>query len=257
MKVVLFCGGLGTRLREHSETIPKSLVNVGHRPILWNLMKYYAYYGHTDFVLCLGYRGDLIRKFFLEYDPRAAEDFVLEEGGSRLFKQTTDVLDWRITFVDTGLNSNVGERLFAVRSHVQDEEIFHVNYSDQLTDLPLDKHLKAFQESRSIVSFVAVTPSQSFHLVEFDEQHNVTALLPVSETRTRINGGFMLLRNSIFEYMREGEELVEEPFHRLLEEGKLTAYPYDGFWKAMDTLKEKLDYDRLDATGDRRWMVWS
>jgi glucose-1-phosphate cytidylyltransferase len=111
MKVVLFCGGLGTRLREHSDTIPKPLVNIGHRPILWHLMRYYAHYGHKDFVLCLGYRGDLIREYFLNYNECMSNDFVLADGGKKVELLTRDLDDWRITFVDTGLQSNIGQRL--------------------------------------------------------------------------------------------------------------------------------------------------
>ena len=135
MKVVLFCGGLGTRLREHSDTIPKPLVNIGTRPILWHLMRYYAHYGHKDFILCLGYRGDMIREFFLNYQEALSNDFVLSEGGKRIELITSDIQDWRITFVDTGLHANLGERLMRVRHLVEKEPMFLANYSDGLTDL--------------------------------------------------------------------------------------------------------------------------
>ena len=144
MKVVLFCGGLGTRLREHSDTIPKPLVNVGYRPILWHLMRYYAHYGHKDFILCLGYRGDLIREYFLKYNECMSNDFTLSEGGRRVELHSSDIEDWRITFVDTGLHSNIGQRLLRVREHLRGEEVFLANYSDGLSDLPLDQHIADF-----------------------------------------------------------------------------------------------------------------
>ena len=136
MKVVLFCGGLGTRLREYTGEIPKPMVKIGYRPILWHLMKYYAHFGHTDFVLCLGYKADVIKEFFLHYEEWISNDFTLSQGrqaSSTL--ENNDIEDWNITFVDTGLHANIGERLVAVRRYVEDEEMFLANYSDGLTDL--------------------------------------------------------------------------------------------------------------------------
>jgi glucose-1-phosphate cytidylyltransferase len=256
MKVVLFCGGLGTRLREHSDTIPKSLVNVGYRPILWHLMRYYAHFGHKDFVLCLGYRGDMIREFFLDYRAAMSTDFVLSEGGKRieLFEQGVD--DWRITFVDTGMHSNLGERLRRVQHVVKDEEMFLANYSDGLSDLPLDRHVAGFRKAGSVASFLSVRPSQSFHAVHSDGSGIVTAIEPVSASDYWINGGFFCLRREIFDYIQPGEELVEQPFQRLLAQKKLTTLRYEGYWAAMDTFKDKITLDRMEARGDCPWMVW-
>jgi glucose-1-phosphate cytidylyltransferase len=256
MKVVLFCGGLGTRLREHSETIPKPLVTVGARPIIWHLMKYYAHYGHREFVLCLGYGGHHIRQFFLNYDAREAEDFVLRRGVSGLRRTETDVPDWTIHFVDTGLHANIGERLLAVKDLVDSEEVFLANYSDGLSNLPLQEYLEWFHEQSATASFLAVKPSQSFHLVEMQQSGRVERLHEVRETDTWINGGFMILTRSIFDAIHPGEELVEQPFARLIENGKLVAYRYEGFWKAMDTVKDKLSYDQMDARGERPWAFW-
>ena len=256
MKVVLFCGGLGTRLREHSGTIPKSLVTVGDRPILWHLMRYYAHYGHKDFILCLGYRGDLIREFFLSYRAAMSTDFVLSDGGRHVQLLEEDAEDWRITFVDTGLHANLGERLMRVRSLLEGEEEFLVNYSDGLSDLPLDQHLEQFQRKRSIAHFVSVRPAQSFHYVLADDDGGVTAIEPINSTDYWINGGFFCLRREIFDYMQPGEELVERPFQRLLQARRLTTWKYDGFWSAMDTFKDKIMFDRMEARGDSPWKVW-
>ena len=138
MKVVLFCGGLGTRLREYSDTIPKPLVNIGPRPIIWHLMRHYAHFGHKEFVLCLGYRGDLVRQYFLDYQEAMSNDFTLSDGGWKIELHSSDMDDWKITFVDTGLHSNVGQRLSAVRSYIENEDIFLANYSDGLSNAPLD-----------------------------------------------------------------------------------------------------------------------
>jgi len=256
MKVVLFCGGLGTRLREHSETIPKPLVNVGYRPILWHLMRYYAHYGHKDFILCLGYRGDMIREFFLDYRGAMSTDFVLSDGGRRVDLLEEDFEDWRITFVDTGIHANLGQRLLQVRPHLEGEEAFLANYSDGLSNLPLDSHVDDFLSRGSIAHFLAVRPSQSFHCVRADGQGLVTAIEPVAASDYWINGGFFCLRGEIFDYMRPGEELVEQPFARLLEKRRLSVRKYEGFWGAMDTFKDKISLDRMEARGDCPWMVW-
>ena len=257
MKVVLFCGGLGTRLREHSDTIPKPLVNIGYRPIIWHLMRYYAHYGHNDFVLCLGYRCDLIRKFFLEYDECMSNDFVMSDGGKKIEMMSSDIQDWRISFVDTGLHANIGERLMAVRHLVEDESVFLANYSDGLSDLPLNDVIDQYKRHDSVASFAAVRNSQSFHAVHADDSGKVTNIGPMTDSQLWINGGYFVLSNKIFDYMEAGDELVEQPFNRLTTEGKLSVVKYDGFWRSMDTFKDKIDFDRMYARKDRPWQVWN
>ncbi len=256
MKVVLFCGGMGTRLREHSNTIPKPLVNIGIRPIIWHIMRHYAYFGHKDFILCLGYRGDLIRQYFLDYNPYLDRDFVFANGGSTLEPADSAIDDWRITFVDTGLHSNIGERLLAVREYVQDEEVFLANYSDQVCDINLSDYIEKALATNSIASFLSVRPSQSYHSVVADESGLVKELVEVRESDFRVNGGYFVLRQGIFDYIERGEELVVEPFARLAAVQKLWTHRYDGFWKAMDTFKDKITFDRMDGSGDRPWCVW-
>lgn len=255
MKVVLFCGGLGTRLREHSDTIPKPLVTVGDTPIILQLMKYYAHFGHKDFILCLGFQGQMLREYFLNYNPYTSQTFSIEPGG-RISPDTSDIADWRITFVDTGLHSNIGQRLLRIRQHLDGEEIFLANYSDQLSDVPLQAHVENFQSSEAVGSFVAVRPSQSFHGVSFDSDGVVSDINALHDADLWINGGYMVLRKEIFDYIQEGEELVEEPFQRLIDQGKLLAYQYNGFWASMDTFKDKIMFDRMHARGDRPWQLW-
>jgi len=255
MKVVLFCGGLGTRLREHSDTIPKPLVPIGYRPILWHLMRYYAHFGHNEFVLALGYRGDLIREYFLNYREEMTNDFTLVHGGeSTLHSQ--DTRGWKITFVDTGLHSNIGQRLLRVRKYVEDDEMFLANYADGLSDLPLDRQLSEFRASDAIASFAAVRSSQSFHAVQFDPRGAVTNMGAMPDQALWINGGFIALRREIFSHIREGEELVEKPFRRLIEQRRLSAFRWEGFWQCMDTFKDKINFDRMEAQGNCPWMVW-
>jgi glucose-1-phosphate cytidylyltransferase len=256
MKVVLFCGGLGTRLREHSDTIPKPLVNIGVRPIIWHLMRYYAHHGHTDFVLALGYRGDLIREYFLNYNECLSNDFVLSNGGKTLQPLATDIADWRITFVDTGLHSNIGQRLLRVRKHLEGETEFLANYADGLSDLPLDQQLADFRAKGSVASFVAVPSPQSFHAVHRDEDGVVTSFGRVTDSNFWINAGFFCLRPEIFDVLEEGDELVEQPFQRLIAQRQLAVYRHRGFWQAMDTFKDKITYDRMEGRNDCPWMVW-
>lgn len=258
MKVVLFCGGLGTRLREHSDTIPKPLVNIGHRPVIWHLMRYYAHFGHKDFVLCLGYRGDLVREYFLNYREEMTNDFTLHGGDRSVELHSSDIKDWNITFVDTGLHSNIGQRLLRVKKHLRDEPVFLANYADGLSDLPLDAHLREFQQQKgAVASFAAVRSSQSFHAVHAEDGGLVTHMGEMGDQELWINGGYFILRQEIFDYMEEGDELVVQPFARLIARRKLYTHKWRGFWQCMDTFKDKIAYDRMEARGQCPWMVWS
>jgi glucose-1-phosphate cytidylyltransferase len=257
MKVVLFCGGLGMRMREYSEAIPKPMVSIGYRPMLWHVMKYYAHYGHKDFILCLGYKADVIKNYFLEYNECLSNDFVLSRGGKELELLSSDIHDWNITFVDTGLTSNIGQRLKAVQKHLQGEEMFLANYTDGLSDVSLPEVIESFKKSQKVACFVSVKPRASFHLINADETGMVKSIKHIGKSGARINGGFMVLRQEIFNYMRDGEELVEEPFRRLIGEGKLMAYPHQGFWACMDTFKEKQDLEDVLGRGSAPWVVWT
>ena len=255
MKVVLFCGGLGTRLRDFSETLPKPMVPIGYRPILWHIMKYYAHFGHKDFILCLGYKADVVKKYFLNYDECVSNNFVLSNGGRDVKLLNRDIDDWRISFVDTGISSNIGQRLKAVEEHLQGEEMFLANYADGLTDLPLPAYVDHVVSRGKIASFVAVNPVQSFHLVSRD-QDIVTSIRHVSRSGMEMNGGYFVFRREIFDYIKDGEELVEEPFQRLIAAQQLLAYRYEGFWACMDTFKEKNLLDDLYSQGNPPWEVW-
>jgi glucose-1-phosphate cytidylyltransferase len=255
MKVVLFAGGLGTRLRDYDENVPKPMVSIGYRPIMWHLMKYYAHYGHKDFILCLGYKADVVKRYFLDYNEAYSNNFVLAGGGKKIELLNSDIHDWRITFVDTGLNTPIGERLRRVRDHLEGEEMFLANYTDCLTDLDLDKYVSHVCTSGKIASMVTVPPNVSFHYVA-TEGGMVRSLTDVRATQLRVNGGFFVLKQEFFDYVNEGEELVDAPFHRLIEKEQLLAYEHNGFWKAMDTFKDKQQMDALMASGTPPWEVW-
>jgi glucose-1-phosphate cytidylyltransferase len=257
MKVVLFCGGFGMRMREYSEAVPKPMVPIGYRPILWHVMKYYAHYGHKDFVLCLGYKSDVIKNYFLDYNECVSNDFVLSKGGKTLELLSQDIDDWRITFVDTGLTSNIGQRLKCVEKHLQEEEFFLANYSDGLSDVPLPKVIETLKQSGKIACFVSVKPKASFHLIQADDGGLVTGIEHITRGGARINGGFFVFRRELFRYMREGEELVEEPFRRLIKERQLIMYKHEGYWACMDTFKEKQELEDIFAQGKAPWAIWN
>jgi glucose-1-phosphate cytidylyltransferase len=255
MKVVLFCGGLGTRLRDYSDNIPKPLVQIGYRPILWHVMKYYAHYGHKEFILCLGYKADKIKDYFLNYNEYVSNDFTLSNGGKEIELMAHDIQDWKITFVDTGLNSNIGMRLKLVERFVRDEEIFLANYSDGLTDLPLPQMIHDFVKGGRVGSFLCAPPSQTFHVVTLGEKNLVKDIKYVKDAGILVNAGYFVFRNKIFDYLNMGEELVFEPFQRLIAEGLLQGYRYENFW-AMDTFKEQQELSDIFSQGRAPWEVW-
>lgn len=219
-------------------------------------MRYYAHFGHKDFILCLGYKADSIKKYFLNYEETISNDFVLSEGGRNVELLASDIQDWKITFVDTGLNSNIGMRLKAVQSYLEGEEIFLANYSDGVSDLPLPTMVDEFRRQDAVACFAGVAPTQSFHLVSVEDGGRVTRIQHVKDVGMRVNGGFFVFRKEIFDWIESGEELVEEPFRRLAAAGKLLAYPYDGFWACMDTFKDKQRLEDLYSHGQVPWEVW-
>lgn len=256
MKVVLFCGGLGLRLREYAENIPKPLATIGYRPILWHVMKYYAHFGHKDFILCLGHRADSIKDYFVKYDEYVSNDFVLSAGGKNIDLINRDIHDWRITFADTGINSNIGQRLKSVEKYLDGEDVFLANYSDGVSDLRLNEQIAHFRKNDKVASFLCVRPNLSYHLVSMNGDDLVSDIQDMTKSDIRINGGFFVFKKDIFRYLREGEELVREPFQRLAAERQLLAYCYDGFWACMDTFKDKQYLDDLYAKGSAPWELW-
>jgi glucose-1-phosphate cytidylyltransferase len=253
MKVVLFCGGLGTRIREYSEAVPKPMIPVGHQPILWHVMQYYSDYGHKDFVLCLGYKANIVKEFFLNYRPQTYADCVVSEGGGRVELLEEPPVDWRITLIDTGIWRNIGERLWAVRDQVKGEEMFLANYSDGLTDLNLDDAVARFKASGKIACFLAVRPPLTYHLADIDGEGRVKAFQSSDRSDIWINGGYFIFRREIFDYMREGEELVLDPFARLIADDQLMALKHEGFWRSMDTLKDRQILEDMVENGKTPW----
>lgn len=255
MKVVLFCGGQGMRMRDGISNAPKPMAMIGDRPLLWHVMRYYAHFGHRDFVLCLGYGASAVKNFFLNYDETGSNDFVLDGSGQlELFK--TDISDWRITFVDTGLHSEIGERLRRVRRFVEGEEMFLANYADVFTNASLLDMISRFAATEAAVSLLAVPPQSSHHVVDIGDNGVITHVMPVRELRQWENGGYFVMRPEIFDYLKEGEDLLADTIPRLVQRRKVVAYPYKGYWTPADTVKERAMLEEMYYRGECPWMVW-
>jgi glucose-1-phosphate cytidylyltransferase len=245
------------RMRDGVSTAPKPMAMVGERPLLWHVMRYYAHYGHTDFVLCLGYGATAVKDFFLNYDETRSNDFVLESGERQPKLFRTDISDWRITFVDTGLNSAIGERLRRVRRFVEGEEMFMANYADVLTTASLSDMIERFETTSAVASLLAVPPQSSHHVVDIGEDGIITQVTPMRDLRQWENGGYFILRPEIFDHLHEGEDLVEDTLmRRLVPQSRVLAYPYKGYWSPADTVKERARLEEMYQRGNCPWMIW-
>ena len=256
MKVVIFCGGLGVRMGEETQRIPKPMIRLGNRPILWHIMRYYAAWGHKEFILCLGRKGDVIKEYFLNHNEALTSDFVLDGSAKariELLRQDAD--DWRITFLDTGVNATIGERLKAAGPYLGDDSIFLATYGDGLTDAPLPGLIASLIESDKLATFPSVRPSYNVHIVNTSGDGTVTGMQDMSTSDVRINGGFFVLRREILDHIQPGDELVEETFSRLIPEGRIGAVLYDGFFGPMDTIKDRQRLETLLESGEPPWQV--
>ncbi|WP_216899623.1 glucose-1-phosphate cytidylyltransferase [Nocardia alni] len=255
MKVVLFCGGYGMRMRgDAADPVPKPMQLVGPRPLLWHVMRYYAHFGHTEFILCLGYGAAHIKNFFLTYQEAMSNDFVIHGGRVQLLG--SDISDWTITFVDTGVESAIGERLRRVREHVADQPYFLANYADVLTDAPLDEMIDKCVAAQAGASMMIVPPQSSFHCVDVTATGAVERITPVAQLPIWENGGYFVLSQEVFDLLPPGGDLVEDACGALAAQGRLVGYQHLGFWKPADTFKERADLDAAYHAGRRPWMVW-
>ena len=256
MKVVLFCGGLGMRMREGASNAPKPMAMIGDRPLLWHVMRYYAHFGHTEFILALGYGSAAVKEYFLRYDETLSNDFTLAGGNRDVQLFSTDITDWKITFIDTGLQATIGERLMRVRKYVENEPMFLANYADTLTDAPLPELVERFRSSLAVASMLAVPPVSTHHVVEMASDGAVTKVREVRDLMTYENGGYFVLRPEVFDALRDGEDLVPHAFDRLILRRKLLAQPYTGFWRAVDTFKDRAEMEEAYHRADCPWMLW-
>ena len=253
VKVVIFCGGLGVRMGEATQRIPKPMIHVGTQPILWHIMKWYASWGHSDFILCLGYRAEVVKEYFLNYNEALTNDFVLTDGGRSVELLGADISNWRITFLDTGVQATIGERLKAAEPYLANDDLFLANYGDGLTDAPLNDMVDTLVASGKTGLIMSVRTPIAYHRVQADTEGVVRSVTPLETADLLINGGYFVFRRDIFAELNPGEELVDEPFQRLVSRGELIAFQHDGFWAPMDTVKDKQVLDALYETGRAPW----
>jgi glucose-1-phosphate cytidylyltransferase len=256
MKVVLFCGGLGMRMRADNQSLPKPMMPIGSRPVLWHVMRYYAHFGHKDFILCLGHGAQAVKDYFINYSETTSNDFVMRRGGEDIEMLSSDISEWSISFIDTGIETAIGERLRRVRHLLDDDEIFLANYGDVLTDAPMNDLIDEFKNSDAAGQLLAVKPQDSFHVVDIESGTTVTGLTAVADMAMRINGGYFILRQDIFDFMNEGEDLVMDACMRAAKAGRMRAVQYDGFWAPMDTLKERTALEAQYRQGNSPWALW-
>ena len=227
------------RLGGEKNPLPKPMVTIGNLPIVVHIMQYYAFHGHTDFILCVGWKADIIRDYFSspsEYVPSS----------------------WNVQIHDSGIEANIGQRLNSVQDLIEPGETFFANYADGVSDVPLDKLLEFHNFSGGVASFVSVQPKHnSFHVIDADANGEVTLVYPIDNTDVWMNGGFFVFSQSIFDYIGPGEELVEKPFEKLIAERQLFSYRHDGFWACMDTFKEKEMLDHMYSSGEAKWKIWA
>lgn len=260
MKAVILCGGLGTRIRDVADNVPKPMISVGKLPILWHLMKYYANYGHQEFVLCLGYKGKTIKDFFLNYEVYT-KDCTIQLGSlpSIEFHAAQDEVDWKITLAETGLDTMTGGRIQRIKQYVQQDEHFFLTYGDGLSNIDLDKLLTFHLSHGRILTVTGVRPPGRFGelvseengvVAEFNEKPQVSGGL--------ISGGFFVCHRDIFNYLDASDSLVFEqgPMKSLVQDKQLMMYEHDGFWQCMDTHRDWQFLNSLCDKGEAPWMIW-
>lgn len=258
MKVVILCGGQGTRLREETEYRPKPMVDVGGRPILWHIMKIYAHYGLRDFILCLGYRGHMIKEYFLSYEAMN-NDFTIALGANNkiAYHGAHEEQDYQVTLADTGLDSMTGTRVKRVQKYI-DEETFIVTYGDGLSDVDI-RSLLAFHRSHGrLATVTTVRPSSRFGILDLDSNGKVMKFAEKPKLEGWANAGFFVFQRGVFDYLNEDPSCILEraPLERLAREGQLMAYRHEGFFFAMDTYREYLQLNELWNSGKAQWAVW-
>lgn len=258
MKVVILCGGFGTRIRDVADNIPKPMIPIGRYPILWHIMKYYASYGHKEFVLCLGYKGQIIKDFFLNYEAHT-KDFtiVLGRGGDLRFHTDHDESDWKVTLVDTGLDSMTGARVRKIKNYIRDDEQFMLTYGDGVGDINIERLLAFHEAHGKILTVTGVRPPGRFGELNADANGLVSEFNEKPQaTAGRISGGFFVCRREIFSYLDERDDLVfeVEPMNRLVADRQLSLYEHDGFWQPMDTSREYQLLNAIYAKGSAPWV---
>lgn len=256
--VVILCGGRGARLNERTEEVPKPMVEVGGRPILWHVMKIFAARGFRRFVLCLGYKGERIREYFAGGDEWRRRDCTVSTGdaGRVIEYHEEGAEDWDVTLANTGASAETGERLLRVQQYVEGAPAFFLTYADGVSDVSVGSILDAHRASGRLATMTCVRPRTHYGLVDVAEGGLVAAYREKPNLGAVVNGGFFALGQGIFDYVLKGEAFEREPLQRLIQIGALGAYAHDGFWACMDTYKDCQELNDMWARGQALWKVW-
>ncbi len=257
-QVVILCGGQGTRLRERTEELPKPMVEIGGMPILWHIMKSYSHYGFREFILCLGYKADKIKEFFLNFREWHKGDFTLEWGSQveRLRAQSPEhTEDWKITFAETGSETNTGGRVKRIEKYIHDSPFF-LTYGDGLANINFQEQMKHHKKHKRCATLTCVQPKSQYGIVEMNEQNVILRYLEKPKMKQWVNGGFFVFNKEIFKYICENEILEREPLERLEQKRELVAYPFHEFWACMDTYKDTQQLNDLWNRGEAPWKSW-
>ncbi|WP_066646347.1 glucose-1-phosphate cytidylyltransferase [Christensenella timonensis] len=257
MKVVILAGGFGTRISEESHLKPKPMVEIGDQPILWHIMKYYSSFGYNDFIICLGYKAYVIKEFFADYYLHMSDITFDFRDGNRMVVHDNFAEPWKVTLVDTGLNTMTGGRLKRIQDHIGDET-FMLTYGDGVSDVDINALVEYHKSHGKIATMTAIRPSGRFGILDIEEGNAITSFREKSqEDMGLINGGFMVLEPGIFDFIDGDDTVLErEPLEKLAQQHELMAFKHDGFWQCMDTLRDKQLLDKLISENRAPWKVW-
>tara|TARA_R110002074_G_scaffold65303_3_gene155355 strand:- start:542 stop:1327 length:786 start_codon:yes stop_codon:yes gene_type:complete len=260
MKVVILCGGYGTRIRDVAENLPKPMIPVGNHPIIWHIMKYYASLGHNEFILCLGYKSNVIKDYFINYEARTT-DFSITLGK----KDSMEILNghseqnWKITFAETGLDSMTGSRIKKIKKYIKPNESFMLTYGDGLSNVDIDKLVSFHKLHNKALTLTGVRPAGRFGEIMSDSKGGITEFQEKPQaTKSRINGGFFVANYSLFDFIDEGDDVIfeQQPMKSLVEHGELMQFDHDGFWQPMDTMREYKMLNEMYSENKAPWKIW-
>ena len=257
MKVVILAGGLGTRLAEETEFLPKPMVEIGGRPILWHIMKIYSYWGFSEFVVLTGYKSHVIKEYFLHYYTMYS-DITVDLAANAIEIHNIRTEPWKVSLIYTGPNTLTGGRLLQARPFLG-EEPFMLTYGDGVSNVDISRLLACHQKSKKITTLTSVRPFGRFGVLEIEKNGAVNSFQEKKDADTSwINGGFFVMQPEIFDYLADGDETTLEgaPLERLAAESQLNAYQHDGFWRPMDTLRDKIELTNLWMSGKAPWALW-
>ena len=258
MKVVIFAGGLGTRISEESHLRPKPMIEIGGKPILWHIMKMYEHYGYNDFIMCLGYKGYMIKEYFMNYFMHNS-DVTIDVKNNKIEVHQSNSEAFKVTLVDTGVNTKTAGRLKKIQEHIG-SETFMLTYGDGLADIDLKKLYQFHKEHGKIVTVTAIQPTYQFGSLDINENNDVFGFIEKPKGDSYwINGGFFVLEPKVFNYLNNNADEImweDAPLENLAKDGELVAYKHQGFWKCMDALRDKEELESLWNTGQTKWKVW-